>query len=324
MAISIVSHHVRDRNTVEPSGVNVNVAAVAATGSGLLRAPSVSAGGASVRPDATNTGVPAGTTLTKVGGSDGAQSGTNWSYDASFGGSGALRLTGPVTFTNNLIQCDIFSGSFWYAVTMTNCHLTPNDAGTRAVQLGAGSVLTDCEIGDGVTFHRDYGFDTDENYTTHMIMRRCHVHHTLHGGHPNGGDELYDCYIHDMVQEMVPPPGDHTDGLFIGEMAQPIIVDNCSFVRCENNSAIFIQVDPTTGTLGPVTINNCYFEPSSGGSTWGIGIEHKGTITDVSQIVLTNNVFARGFSGAIETPTGSTTSNNTWEDDGSAVAVNFV
>jgi hypothetical protein len=156
----------------------------AVTGAGCLAQPS-SCG----YPDATNTGVPAGTTLTpKSGDMQITQAGT---VIDGIDLTGCITIWAPnVTIKRSKIRCDGPYGIFSYARNYS----------------GGGLQITDVEVdcmGTPTTGIASYGF----------TATRVNVHGCVNGFAIDSGDVVQDSYVHDLYTANAST--DHSDGLQI-------------------------------------------------------------------------------------------------------------
>jgi hypothetical protein len=286
-------------------------------------------------PDATTTGVPAGTTL-HVAGTTGYTSGTGWNWVDS---AGWIRVTGDGAVIQNLdVPTQIYNPA-GYSVTIEDSLIRGEDVGcgTPTVNLGAGSTLEDTTIGggaDGTTFEGGYGFYSSASTANSINVTRVNIGYEVHGMHIDGGTTVTDSYIHDM------PRGDidcgsrdnHSDGAFIST-GHYISFSGNAFVASANNSSIFVQdASNTTEGVGDLSIDGnefvevddyAYGTPPEQQS-FGVGIQNEDITGPTSA---TNNVFSHGWTvgpieganddpGSIETAvSGNTYTDGTSADD---------
>lgn len=269
-------------------------------------------------PDASTTGVPSGRTLTTMG-STNITSGTNWAYDSRYG---FIRINGPVTFTDMYIDADIYN-PLWYAITATRCRMPGNLAYTKILQIGDGSVITDCEIGGqvgGSTYAAENGIDMPDDPATQIQVLRCNIHHVVHGLHMNGNAILKDSFIHDMCQGQpgFTDPVAHCNPIFSGNGSNMIVQRN-RFYRCGNTSGGgFWQANQAGTQIGPLTYTGNYVGGvDSLGCSVGMAIDDHVGDTNNGPFIVTNNVFEPGWDVAPifgVTLAGSTITGNTLLD----------
>lgn len=272
-------------------------------------------------PDATNTGVPAGTTLRTVPGQ--VTSGTGWHWDSrgwvEIDGSGAVfsGFSVPaggidVTASNVTISnCQITeTGDGWAVGLRSTANVTishntissPSQSGTNRLANGIRDIFGDSDgvqiIGNNI-FHANSGIN-----------------------HFDQGGLIKDNYIHDMGFLS----GDHVNGIQLGSGAGPLmtIQHNTIFNQIDQTDAVMLATDDGPET-NRVVDNNLL----AGG---GYCVYGAGGPQDVpTNIKFTNNHFARlffpncGSFGATayvstDASKGNYFTGNIWDDTGSPVS----
>jgi hypothetical protein len=237
-------------------------------------------------PDATNTGVPAGTVLTPWGGGTITAAGTVIS---------GRDITGTVTIAASGViiknsKIHISGGS--YDVLVTNGSLTIQD-----------SELYGNPTGSAI------GFD---NWTG----IRLNIHNMPDDGVKLGSNVLLqDSYIHDFACEA----GAHADG---GQMQSGVTnltvrhntILSKSLTATGTNSALFIAPDQGPSTNGPVTITGNLM---SGGNYTVYIVDGNNGQYFVQNISLTNNRFVRNTAtyGPADINVPVSKSGNVWDDN---------
>jgi len=240
-------------------------------------------------PDSTNTGVPAGISLTAAG-------------------------SQTISTANAVLDSLDISGSIIIAaanVVIKRCRI---DAGGDAycVEVDSGNVtIQDCEMtnfaGSAVRWS-DY------------VALRCDVH-SFSGDGFKGSDNttLQDSWIHDFQ----PAPTAHADGIQTESGATDLVIQHNTIdaAVAGTNSAIFLKNDLGTGdTPGPVLIDNNLI---SGGNYTLYAIPG-GSGFLMEGITVTNNHFVRGSAqyGAVDVAmTIDTWSGNVYSDNGEVITL---
>lgn len=286
---------------------NASVTPVAVAGGAGVGSASPS----SAFPDATNTGVPAGTTLTTYSGSTSFTSGTT-------------------TIDSKTINGDIQLGSGTAHVTITKSLINGHvDAGDGF----SGSLLTliDCEIQAGTFTGAAVGYNN-------VVLLRCNINGGGTSVNAQGNVTVTDSWLHN--QYLGPVAGTHNNGLLVSgnKTVGPVNVQHCT-VACDtldNASgggptgpiAMFGDFDHLDG----VTVNHCQIIAGDGGYAAALGYNTgKPFGSDPANIVYTNNIHTRrspgGSCGVFGTSTGflagsgNVFSGNTY-DDGTPLAAN--
>jgi hypothetical protein len=235
-------------------------------------------------PGASNTGVPAGTTLT--------------------------ASTGDVFATTNgqVIQNRDIKGSVYVRasnVVIKNCKIHGNGTG-NGVEVNSGNVtVQDTEI---------YNFENGIAYTDWTALR-VNIHSTTGDGVKIGSNTLLqDSWLHDFT----PGSGSHTDGAQMQDGSVNVVIRHNTITIPYNgpgNGAIYIQPIFGPSTNGPVMIEDNYL--SGGGFTvYIIGGANAGGYT-VSNITVRNNKFGHEHEyGASRVTVPVTWTNNVYLDTG--------
>jgi hypothetical protein len=267
-------------------------------------------------PDATNTGVPAGTTLKTVPGQ--VSSGTGWSYSAAgqqvnVTGNGAvlsgLSFSGDINITasNVTIKNDLVvtGGSFGIILRHT-ANVTIQNSTVSGLNLTSGRV--DTAISDA------YGDSTGMVVKANNISD-CRSAVQLTAGLVTGN------YLHDPGYIA----GDHTNGVIAnGGTGQLTVSDNTILDNLGQTDAVTID---TNQVAGPVTNKVIENNLLSGGSYVIYGGTAFGHST--SGIVIQDNRFGQGFyskSGQFgpaayfdHTGAGNVWSGNVWDSTGATI-----
>ncbi|MGN6331338.1 MAG: DUF4082 domain-containing protein [Motilibacteraceae bacterium] len=250
--------------------------------------PTASSG--STWPGATNTGVPAGTTLTKV--------------------SGNYRVTTPGAVISGL---DI-EGSLVIAadnVTVKNTRVRGIGEPSWVVSLATHSTLQDVEIGGGAS-GTDWSLATaiySGGNTSGNKIIRVNMHHTQDGVRLDGGTTLQDSWIHQLNYG----GGAHSDGIQATQGDNDVVRHNT--IEGGNNDSIFLQTTGGDPQIHNVTIDgNLLLGTTSGSALSSYGVSNE----TASNVSLTNNVFNRTWQVGATGGSFVSFSGNTYTD-GSAV-----
>lgn len=214
-------------------------------------------------PDAGNTGVPAGTTLTPSG--PVTSSANNQIIDA-------LDITGTVVINHNNVtikRCRITSGDFFVVSAGANGHHL---------------IVEDCEIDGNGTASACY---LPEATLGSSIIRRCNLHNAENGifiGENNM--TIRDNYIHDLESDEVDP---HYDGIQgSGGFTALMIEHNSIYGR--DTSCIILQNEG--GAFSGAVVNNNLLVMNAGSAPFYCRSD-KG-VGAVSNITVTNNLMGKG------------------------------
>jgi len=236
------------------------------------------------KPGASNTGVPAGTTLKA---------------------SGALTIT----TANQVIDGLDISGSVTIAapgVVIKNSRLHGTDA--NGINVRSGDVtIYDSEV---------YGFENAIAFGDWKAYR-VNIHNTYGDGVKLGSNvTLQDSWIHDLT----PADGAHADG---GQMQDGIrnlvvqhnVIDVSSAPTA--NAALFLSPDFGPTTDGPVLITDNWLD---GGNFTMFCVDGNNGQFFVKNITITNNRFGRAAKyGPVRVNVPVTQSGNVWADTGAAL-----
>ncbi|HSX02461.1 MAG TPA: DUF4082 domain-containing protein [Candidatus Saccharimonadia bacterium] len=264
------------------------------------------------KPDATNTGVPAGTTLTVVDG--------NQTFDSTYDGQtisnkdfrGFIKVTGSnITFKNCIFHGGKATGNTALLDTQVEDSTSP-----YTHRGGKNLVVEDSEfvpINPSVLIDGIWG----ENLT----ILRVNVHGSVDGMKLSNNSIVRDSYIHDMQWYAVDPntsDGTHNDCVQIldGTNIQ-VIHDNLNPNSSYANSSV--QITQDFGTTGTVLLDSNWAD--WGGYSFNISQKRNSDLTGtLNTVSVTNNRFGRhGEYGAVKIGTGVTLaafSGNVWDDTG--------
>ncbi|WP_309135080.1 DUF4082 domain-containing protein [Cellulomonas sp.] len=237
------------------------------------------------RPGASNTGVPAGTTLKA---------------------SGALTITTP----NTVIDGYDISGKVVVAasnVTIKNSRIHGNGTGDGISVRSGNVVIQDSEI---------YNFENAIGYSNYAAYR-VNVHSTTGDGVKLGSNTtLQDSWIHDLT----PGPGAHADGGQVQDGIRNLVVRNNTIdvsSTTKANAALFIAPDFGPTTDGPVLVEGNYL--NGGGFTVFVVDGNNGQYV-IRNITFRNNTFGRTAQyGQARINVPVTWTNNVFADNGAAV-----
>lgn len=249
-------------------------------------------------PDATNTGVPTGTTLTPYSGK----------YTISTAGAvvSGLDITG---------QLDIEASN----VTVKNCRIRGTGV-TNVVNLGdgvSGFTIQDCEIDGQGTSENGIGWG---GYT----MLRVNLHDTFgDGAKAETSTTIKDSYIHGFD----PTSSTHNDGIQTSVGSNILIQHNTividygahmgaqSSIGPTQNSAIFIKADQ--GPIDNITVSGNLL---AGGGYTLYGGTTSTPYSPATSVSITGNTFSKriwpksGYYGPIVDANLSDLTGNAWED----------
>ena len=251
------------------------------------------------KPNATNTGVPAGTSLTIVNG-DLIVTTAGTVVDAR-----DVRGFIIVRASNVTIKRSIVRG-----------RSTSSNGAYIKIESGTGTIIEDSEIAptsplvylDGIT---------GSNFTA----RRLNIHGGVDGIKAGSNSRIEASYIHDMTSFSSDPNqgggATHNDAIQILSGTNLTLLGNTLIVARSQNAAV--QITQDFGQVRNVTIDKNWVD--GGGCT--LNISHNNGPVPMTQIFITNNKFGRNsfFNCPIlySTQTQETASNNTYEDNGQAV-----
>jgi Right handed beta helix region len=265
-------------------------------------------------PDATNTGVPAGTTLTSVPAQ--ATSGPGWAWDAAtqtvnVTTSGTtisgLSITGTlnITASNVTVKNDQITASGLYAVSLRH---------TASVTVENSDIS-----GQNATTGRvSYAIDDIYADSTNMTFTRNNIADWRVGINTTSG-KITSNYIHNPGYL----PGDHTDGIYDNEGTTPLAITGNTIENTLGQTCDIILESAPGVPVGNMTVSGNLL---AGG---GYSIYAGGAQNDSTNIKITGNRFGQAYfakSGqwgpdADYQPagTGNTWTGNTWDTTGTTV-----
>lgn len=180
-------------------------------------------------PDATNTGIPAGTTLTNSAGGTFSTPGSVLD---------ALNITGQVVIAANNItlkRSRIRDGGVFTIVKI-------NDGVT-------GTIIEDCEI-DGLGLSGTGGSFGIEGSAT---IRRCNIFGVENALVPTSGSVITDNYVHDLAS---PGEDPHYDCIQMdGGNHDNISIEHNTLI-CPPNQTAAVMIDNYFGSCSNITVNN--------------------------------------------------------------------
>jgi hypothetical protein len=257
-------------------------------------------GSSSSWPDATNTGVPSGTSLTSSGTLN--TSANNQIIDA-------LNITGSLTIDHT-------------GVLVKRCKITASNSNIVVVN-ATGCTIQDCEIDGNLTG------------STGILVRhgvqalRLNIHGCENGGNAeinsSGAPALFqDCWVHDLSLE---GSGFHTDGMQFDPDAAYITFEHNSWQPIpsgiRNATSCINFNNEAIGTNNHITVNNNKIDGRGCGSAMYLP-----RYSGWSNLVITNNRMRPGDNGYSSNGgggTGTFQTMTTWSgnvDDGTGATVN--
>jgi hypothetical protein len=267
-------------------------------------------------PDATNTGVPAGTTLKTVPGQ--VTSGTGWSYSTATGtltvsGNGAtltgLKITGNVNITAS-------------NVTLNNDTVV-SDGGTFGISLRhtANVTIQNSNVGgaNATTGRVNYAVDDIYGDSTGLVVKNDNITNWRVGVNAEAG-LITANYIHSPGFQA----GDHTDGIYDSEGTSQLTISNNTILNSLNQACAIMLQSAAGVPVSNLAVTGNFL--AGGGYTIYAG----GAQNDSTNIVITGNRFGQQYfttsgqygpdaqyqaSGA-----GNTWSGNIWDTTGTTVA----
>ncbi len=267
-------------------------------------------------PDATNTGVPAGTTLKQVPGQ--ASSGPGWSYNAQYN---EVVVTGTGTVLSGLY----IPGSLQIAaanVTVKDVQVVTGGAFAIDLRHTTGATIENSTIsGQNATTGRvDSAIDDVYGDSTGMVIKDNNISSFRTAMQISTG--LVDAnYIHNPGYIA----GDHTNGVVTNGGTESLVIEDNTIFNSLGQTDV-ISLDPATSGV-PVankTIENNFL--AGGGYAIYAGAAAGST---TSNIVITGNRFGQlyypksGQFGPVvyftSTGTGNTWSGNSWDTTGQAI-----
>lgn len=235
-------------------------------------------------PNATNTGVPAGTTLTVQGGFSANTAGAI--YDARHFQGGVTVNANDVTFR----RCKFSSGDF-----------------NRVRSLGLRLLLEDCEIDGLNTFGHGVSY---RNFT----LRRCYIHNVENGASIDLGGN---CLIEDCFITGLYGGGDaHSDGVQLSQGAHDITFRH-NTIQGGNTSAIIMWNEASPQNYNVLMDNNLF----SGGSYTLYGPRQTGgTNIRIVNNRFVWGTWANGYANSCYPPYITEWNNNVRHDTGAQLA----
>jgi hypothetical protein len=266
-------------------------------------------------PDATNTGVKAGTKLTAVPGQ--VTSGTGWSYDTS---DATLNVTGNGTTLTGL--------SVTGSVNITASNVTLNDDqvvsndGTFGVALRhtAGVTIENSAIGGANTTTGRVNYAIDDIYgdSTALVIQNDNITDWRVGINAEAG-LITANYIHSPGFQA----GDHTDGIYDSEGTTQLTISNNTILNSLNQTCDIMLQSAAGVPVSNLAITGNFL---AGG---GYSIYAGGAQNDSTNIVITGNRFGQQYyatSGQYgpdaqyqPAGAGNTWSGNIWDTTGATV-----
>jgi hypothetical protein len=237
-------------------------------------------------PDATNTGVPAGTALLNVPGQ--VSSGPGWTFETTSGGfvqvtgNGAVLSGLNIPYNVNIKASDVTlkddkivvgGGTSSYAVSLRTT---------------VGVTIEDSTISgqNATTGRAAYGIDDIYADSTGLTIENNNITDARTGVELAGG-QVTGNYIHDFGYVS----GDHTNGIFVAGSTMPLVInDNTILNNFSQTDAISLDASASGQPVANKTIENNLL---AGGSYTIYGGDSLGNIT--SDIVVDNNRFGQTY-----------------------------
>ena len=281
----------RHRAAIAALGVAALTAASAlAVGGGAGRAEAAVATNCAAKPstcgypDATNTGVPAGTTLKQVPGQ--ATSGPGWSYNAS-------TSTVTVTANGTTLSGLAITGTLQISannVTVKNVKVT--SGGTFGISLAhtSGVTIENSTISgqNSTTGRVSYAIDDVYGDSTGMIIKADDISSFRTAVQVSIG-QVDSNYIHDPGYVA----GDHTNGIYVNGGTQSLMIwNNTIFDSLGQTDAINLDAG-TPGPAAPVAYKTVSDNLLAGGAYTLYGGAASGSPT--SNIVVQDNRFGQNY-----------------------------
>ncbi len=313
----------RRRPVLRTAAALTAAAAAAALGLALTAAPGAHAATATGcqatpsacgYPDATNTGVPPGTTLTSVPAQ--ATSGPGWAWDAA-------TQTVNVTTSGTTISGLSITGTLNIAasnVTVKNDQITTSSLYAVSLRHTANVTVENSTIsGQNATTGRvNYAIDDIYADSTNMNFTRNNIADWRVGINTTSG-KITGNYIHDPGFIA----GDHTDGIYDNEGTTPLAITGNTIENTLGQTCDIILESATGVPVGNMTVSGNLL---AGG---GYSIYAGGAQNDSTNVKITGNRFGQAYypqSGqwgpqADYQPsgTGNTWTGNTWDNTATTV-----
>ncbi len=251
------------------------------------------------KPDATNTGVPAGVTLTVVN-QDVTVTQDNTTIDAQ-------DIHGFLTIQASHVHV---------TRSIVRGHATDSNAGVINVKSGTDVVIEDTEIAVASP-----SATVDGMWGQNFIARRMNIHGGVDGMKADSNDSVECSYIHDLVSFASDPNQGggptHNDGIQILSGTGIHIVGNQLVAATDQNAAI--QVTQDFGAVSDLHIDSNWAD--GGGCTFNFAHKVAASLT----VNTSNNRFGRNsfYDCPIlkSTQTTLVSSGDVWDDDGTPVPV---
>jgi hypothetical protein len=266
-------------------------------------------------PDATNTGVPAGTTLKTVPGD--VSSGPGWSYSAA---TGTTTVTGKGAVLNGLSMTGNLDVKAT-GVTISNDKVITDGTYGISLRHASGVTISNSDIsGQNATSGRvNYAIDDIYGDSTGLVIKNSDISDWRVGFNGDAG-QLTGNYIHDPGFIS----GDHTDGIYDPEgTTQLTLSDNTILNSLGQTCAIIVQ----TATGVPVSNLTVTGNFLGGG---GYAIYAGGAQNDSTNMKFSNNRFSQQYfakSGQFgpvaqyqAAGSGNTWTGNIWDTTGATVS----
>lgn len=213
-------------------------------------------------PDASTTGIPAGTTLTPYSG------------PTTFSTSGAT-ISGKII--NSAI---VITGN---NITIEKCRITYNGPWGVACE-GAGIIVQDCKLIGPGTAGAGNGV-----IVGHGTFLRNDISQSENGIVTDGNDiVIRDNYIHDLNSNAEP----HYDGISVQGGQHRVLIEH-NTVIARDTSCVFIKDD--FGPIDDVTVRNNYLDGSA--CSYPVYVDGRGSGGPITNVTIENNVIVKGVFG---------------------------
>ncbi|MEO6702933.1 MAG: hypothetical protein ABI140_05480 [Jatrophihabitantaceae bacterium] len=262
-------------------------------------------------PDASTTGVPAGTQLRKV--PEQLTSGPGWKWNPY----GWVQV-GSTNVTINGLDINGSIHSSFGGLTIQDSRIRCTGENDWCVSIASKTVVRDTEIGgqaDGHTFGKATGV-LSAGSGAQNVLQGLNIHNTSDGLRLDGGTELIDSWVHDLSMGDIPDA--HSDGVQSTGGANVSITGNR--IESGNNCNVFVQWLSGQPEISHYQVGRNLFvsqnrnnqQTSYGVCIYGNGVQGPITVQD--------NTFSRGWQvGAVTAPPEASLSGNKYTD-GSATA----
>lgn len=263
-------------------------------------------------PDASTTGVPAGTKLTRV--PQDRKSGDGWAWNAY----GWVQVQSDnVTLSGLDIDGSVHSTKAGLTITDTRIRCTGEH--DWCLSLGTRSTVRDTEIGgqsDGHSFGPAtgvYSGGTDSN----NVLQRLNIHHTSDGLRIDGGTTVEDSWVHDLIMGDPADPTAHSDGIQSTGGANVSITHNR--IETGNNCNVFVQWLSGNPAISNYQVtDNLFVAGARNGQQTSYGVCIYGRNVS-APIRVSNNQFSHGWQvAALTAPPEAVVSANRFTDGATA------